>query len=160
MTKNGKNDTNCDFFKTQRLSLDDLKAVMEIEKESFKHPWSEQLFKDEFNSPMSLCLKAVDGKNELCGYIILRSMVDEVHILNIATRPKNRKQGVAQELIQKALEGFCCGKPLFLEVRISNKPALGLYKKLGFKQLYVRKRYYPDGEDAVIMEKETCAKAE
>ncbi len=160
MTKNGKNDTNCAFFRVQGLGLNDLKAVIEIENSSFACPWSEQLFQEELKNPSSLCLKAVDENDELCGYIILRTIVDEVHLLNIATRPKSRKKGVAQKLIENAEQGFCCGKPLFLEVRISNKPALDLYKKLGFKQIYVRKRYYPDGEDAIVMEKDTCATAE
>lgn len=160
MTKIVKNDTNCAFFKVERLLKSDLKSVLEIENLSFSHPWSQNLFEEELSNNSSICLKTSSSDNKIVGYILLRNIVDETHLLNIALHPDYRKKGLAKKMIETYEKKFCSGKLILLEVRVSNKPALELYKKLGFKQLYVRKRYYPDGEDAIVMEKKTCATAE
>ena len=71
-------------------------------------------------------------------------------ILNLAVDPGRRRQGVAATLVRKLLREI--KDPLFLEVRAGNKPALGLYKKLGFKETGRRRSYYRNPpEDAVIM---------
>ena len=71
-------------------------------------------------------------------------------ILNLAVDPGRRRQGVAATLVRKLLHEI--KGPLFLEVRAGNKPALGLYKKLGFKETGRRRSYYRNpAEDAVIM---------
>ena len=160
MTKNAKSDVNCSFFKIERLLKADLKKLMEIEKISFSHPWSLSLFEGELDNPSSTCLKILTKDSIFVGYIVTRDIVDETHILSIAVHPDFRRKGLAKMLIETCEKNFCGGKLLLLEVRVSNEPAIGLYKKLGFKQLYVRKRYYPDGEDAIVMEKKLCATAE
>ncbi len=157
VTKNVKSDTKCEFFKVQNLNDEDLEDVLKIEKDSFSHPWSKQLFLEELGNSSSLCLKAVGQDEGVFGYIMLRKIVDEVHLLNIAVKKEARNKGVAKALISEAQKHFADLLCIVLEVRVSNKPAIELYKKLGFEQLYVRKRYYPDGEDALIMEKKICA---
>ncbi len=160
MTKNAKSDANCTFFKIERLLKTDLKKLMEIEKISFSHPWNLALFESELDNTSSTCLKILTHDSSFAGYIILRDIVDETHILSIAIHPNFRRKGLAQTLIETCEKNFCCGKILLLEVRVSNEPAIELYKKIGFKPLYVRKRYYPDGEDAIVMEKKPCVTAE
>ena len=87
-------------------------------------------------------------------------ILDELHILNIAVNKKYREQGLATMLLKKIEQIFGCGKLMLLEVRVSNSAAMSLYKKLGFKELYRRKNYYPDGEDAIVMEKKACVTVE
>ncbi|HOW17103.1 MAG TPA: ribosomal protein S18-alanine N-acetyltransferase [bacterium] len=160
MTKNVKSDTKCEFFDVVYLNKNDINSVLEIEKNSFSHPWSKQLFLEELENPSSLCLKALSKDGNLFGYIMLRKIVDELHLLNIAVKKEFRNKGIAKALITEAEKRFMDLSCIVLEVRVSNKPAIELYKKLGFEQLYVRKRYYPDGEDALIMEKKICAQVE
>ncbi len=157
VTKNVKSDTKCKSFGISSINKNDINSVLEIEKNSFSHPWSKQLFLEELDNSYSLCLKAVSKEGDLFGYIMLRKIVDEVHLLNIAVKKEARNKGVAKALISEAQKHFADLLCIVLEVRVSNKPAIELYKKLGFEQLYVRKRYYPDGEDALIMEKKICA---
>jgi [ribosomal protein S18]-alanine N-acetyltransferase len=134
--------------------------VEEIEQICFSYPWSLKLFEEELSNPTSICLKITSEEDVLAGYIILRDIVDEMHIMSIAVHPEFRGLGLAKKLMEVSEKDFCGGKLMLLEVRVSNVPAVELYKKLGFKQLYVRKKYYPDGEDAIVMEKRPCATVE
>ena len=79
--------------------------------------------------------------------------VDEAEILNIETLPSHRRQGLAQNLLQEAMVWAQTNQrsSILLEVRTSNIAAIALYTKLGFQTISTRKRYYADGEDALVM---------
>jgi ribosomal-protein-alanine N-acetyltransferase len=86
-------------------------------------------------------------------FVITWFVADEVHVLNVATHPDWRRQGVAEKLMAEviALARTKDVRHLLLEVRRSNANALALYRKLGFYAMGLRKNYYPDQEDAVEM---------
>jgi [ribosomal protein S18]-alanine N-acetyltransferase len=90
---------------------------------------------------------------EPVGVAVLWIVADEVHVLDVATRPDVRRQGVGRALVRKiiAIAGAHEAKSLYLEVRRSNEPAILLYRSLGFIEAGVRRRYYPDDEDALDM---------
>ncbi|MFH1224018.1 MAG: ribosomal protein S18-alanine N-acetyltransferase, partial [Pseudomonadota bacterium] len=150
MTKKVTNDTNCEFSAVQELCFADLKEVLEIEKQSFSDPWEPAFFESELKNSNSICLKLCDGE-KLVSYIIARTIFDEVHVLNIATAPSYRNKGAAKKLMEHVINNLCSGKLLLLEVRDSNESARKFYEGFGFKELYNRKAYYADGEDAVVM---------
>lgn len=152
MTKNVKNDTICVNMKIERVEPEDIQRVLEIEKLSFKDPWSRFAFESELLNIDSIFLKAMID-DDMVGYIIVRKLVDEYHILNVAVTPEERKQGVAQALLDHVVKNLSSGKLLLLEVRKSNKAAIALYHKNGFSVLHTRKTYYSDGEDAIVMTK-------
>ena len=83
---------------------------------------------------------------------ILRG-VDEAEILNIETLPSHRRQGLAESLLREAFNWAQANAraSIWLEVRASNIAAISLYRKLGFQTINTRKRYYADGEDALVM---------
>ncbi len=88
------------------------------------------------------------------GYLGLWYMVDEAHIVAIATHPAYRRRGIGERLLARALElaRERDAKTVTLEVRVSNEPAQRLYEKYGFRRVGLRPRYYTDnGEDALIM---------
>lgn len=96
---------------------------------------------------------AASGERVL-GYLGLWYMVDEAHIVAIATHPAYRRQGIGERLLARALELARERevKTVTLEVRVSNEPAQRLYEKYGFRRVGLRPRYYTDnGEDALIM---------
>lgn len=140
-------------MKIERVEPEDIKQVLEIEQRSFKDPWSRFAFESELLNPDSIFLKAVLD-HKMIGYIVVRKLVDEFHIMNVAVTPEKRKQGVAQSLLDHVLKNLSSGKLLLLEVRKSNKEAIALYQKNGFSILHTRKGYYSDGEDAIVMTKE------
>jgi len=135
----------------RRLAYSDLPAVISIERRSFPTPWSLAMFVLELSKPSGICLAATDGA-ELCGYLVC-SRYDQVwHLMNVAVAPERRRTGIARGLISRLVEEGGGRLPFTLEVRVSNRPAIAMYERLGFRSAGGRPRYYQDnGEDALIM---------
>lgn len=130
--------------------------VAELEALCFADPWSQRSVASELNNPLSLWLVALEGER-LAGYVGSQTVLDETDMMNIAVHPDFRRRGLAQELITALIvalkeKGSRC---LTLEVRASNAPAKGLYEKMGFQQVGLRKNYYRNPrEDGCILRKE------
>ena len=94
-----------------------------------------------------------EERTSVVAFLLAWHVADELHILDIATHPDLRRRGFARELIASSLAYAREHKirHLLLEVRKSNHPAIRLYRAVGFFAMGVRKRYYPDDEDAVEM---------
>jgi ribosomal-protein-alanine N-acetyltransferase len=135
----------------RRLAYGDLPAVISIERRSFPTPWSLAMFVLELSKPSGICLAATEG-DALLGYLVC-SRYDQVwHLMNVAVAPDRRRAGVARRLIAQLVEEAGGKLPFTLEVRVSNRPAIAMYERLGFHSAGVRPRYYQDnGEDALIM---------
>jgi ribosomal-protein-alanine N-acetyltransferase len=137
----------------REMSLDDLDDIIEIEKLSFVSPWTKRLFEETLISPISTSFVMKKGAEAL-GYIVLYSVADEAHILNIAVHPHYRGKGCASSLIKHVLDCFE-GKGVhefFLEVREGNMAAIKLYQRFGFEKIGKRKKYYSEtNEDALVM---------
>jgi ribosomal-protein-alanine N-acetyltransferase len=135
----------------RRLAYSDLPAVIAVERRSFPAPWSLAMFVLELSKPSGVCLAATVGE-ELVGYLVC-SRYDRVwHVMNVAVAPERRRQGIASRLISRLLAEAGDELPFTLEVRVSNRDAIAMYEKLGFRSAGVRPRYYQDnGEDALIM---------
>ncbi|MDY6854393.1 MAG: ribosomal protein S18-alanine N-acetyltransferase [Thermodesulfobacteriota bacterium] len=136
---------------------EDIEEVLSIENRCFNSPWKRTAFEQELCLAWSKILvarKSNQYHNPILGYICLWFLFNEVHILNIATIPDFRRQGVATCLMNSCIEfSLHAGvKTLTLEVRKSNLPAISFYKKYGFEPRGVRPRYYSDNhEDAYVM---------
>lgn len=139
----------------------DLDQIMEIERSSFSSPWSRQVFVEEFDRSFSfLVVLRDDGSahqasrtGRVLAFINYWVVHDEIHVLNIATHPDARRRGLARRLLNHAIQTglSCCASLVTLEVRRSNTAAAEMYKGFGFEAAGVRKRYYEDGEDAIVM---------
>ena len=132
----------------------DIEVLTEAEKRCFKDPWTKEMFSALLKLPFQYGFIAEEG-GQVCGYCCLSVLFEEAEVLNIAVDTPFRKRGVGAEILQNALEKAkelgaekCC-----LEVRVSNLPALTLYRKFGFENLSIRAKYYEDGEDALVMVK-------
>lgn len=140
-----------------RMLREDLDQVLAIEEASFTMPWSRNLFLSEFRNPnvsLMLVARTRAAHREIVGYIVCWRVVDELHILDLATLPSWHRKGIARQLVRAALqEGYRHGvHRAFLEVRASNGAALALYESLGFVRSQVREGYYDKPiEDAVVM---------
>jgi len=127
----------------------DLPAVMEIDAASLPKPWSEAIWRSELESPFGLYLVLEEGE-EVIGQIGVRSVLDELHITNVAVHPGHRRRGYARALIRGALSAYPDARLVHLEVRPTNGAARTLYASLGFRETGRRPRYYGD-EDALLM---------
>ncbi|MEG9299005.1 ribosomal protein S18-alanine N-acetyltransferase [Mangrovibacillus sp. Mu-81] len=136
------------------MTVDDLDAVMEIEHSSFSIPWSREAFYNEIEqNHLSTYLVVEDGEH-IAGYCGVWLVVDEAHITNVAVLPDYRGQGLGEALMQRIMDisKEVGARLMTLEVRVSNEAAKGLYRKMGFQDGGIRKRYYSDNqEDALVM---------
>jgi len=136
------------------MSEPDLDAILTIEQVSYPKPWKREHFLQEIHSPLSFPSVAVfDGT--VIGYVCLMSLFEEAQIMNIAVAPQQRGQGVAAMLLEQSIVTArkCGAQLLILEVRVSNAVAIRLYERFGFVQFSLRKKYYANNEDALLMEK-------
>ena len=133
----------------------DLDAIHHLETVSFPAPWRREFFESELRASGRLALVAVRGRH-LIGYIFAMWIFDEMHINKIAVVPEARRSRVADALMDRCV-GFAREHgvtTMSLEVRQGNDGAIGFYRHRGFEASYVRPRYYPDGEAAVVMTKD------
>jgi ribosomal-protein-alanine N-acetyltransferase len=95
-----------------------------------------------------------DATESIVGYLCRWLVADECHILNVAVRPRARRTGIAERLMEHAIDEAKREKARFvtLEVRRSNVGARSLYRKLRFEERRLRKNYYGSGDDAIVME--------
>ena len=91
----------------------------------------------------------------MTSFLLVRETDAEAEVFFMFTPPAFRGQGLARKLLQFALEDWTRGGRIgqcFLEVRPSNTAAIAIYEHNGFKMIQRRKKYYRDGEDALIYE--------
>ena len=136
------------------MAADDLAVVHRIEELVSPDPWSRSLFADELATARNdrhWLVATMAGA--VVGYGGLLFVADEAHIMNLAVDPVRQRQGIASRLVANLLlaAGDRGSIAATLEVRASNRQAKGLYRRFGFVESGHRPRYYPDGEDAVIM---------
>jgi ribosomal-protein-alanine N-acetyltransferase len=136
----------------------DLDAVMAIERLSFPTPWVRQAWSDELARPWArvevLRQVASGSVVAFCNYWLV---ADELHILNVAVHPEERRHGHASCIMRHILSEASRNQTrlVSLEVRISNQAAQALYRRFGFREVGTRPRYYSDnGEDALLMDLE------
>jgi ribosomal-protein-alanine N-acetyltransferase len=152
-------------FLIRPMQVEDIPAVMEIDRESFPNPWPENTYLYELReNRMShlLVIQPREGSRPIgvAGYWLV---VDEAHISTFAVRPDWRGRGAGAVLLdgllrQSAALGAICA---MLEVRAGNLAAQALYRRFGFRTVGQRKGYYKDnGEDALLMTADKLSESE
>ena len=139
----------------RKATKEDLKAIKEIEDESFPNPFKEKdlLYEIEENPFSEYDVLVVD--DEIVAYLDYWITFDSATIDKIAVKKNKRNRGFAGFLLKNAIENLKNQNVEFftLEVRKSNLPALNLYQKYGFQKVTIKEKYYEDGEDAIYMVK-------
>ena len=135
------------------LRSDDLPRILAIERQCHAYPWSEEIFRDEMTTDHSRIWVCVEG-DEIAGFLCWWTISGEIEIQDVATALRYRRQGVGRCLVAAVLtaaraEGI---SRALLEVRVGNLSAIHLYREFGFTDCGIRRCYYPDGEDALLME--------
>lgn len=135
------------------LTEADVPAVMQLERAVHSHPWRQSSFED--------CLKGrqrcwlAEHKSCLAGYVVVTHGGGDAELLNISVALQYQSKGIGSCLLQHAINSVRENADmLFLEVRRSNRKAIGLYAKEGFFEVGQRRNYYPTingHEDAILM---------
>jgi len=134
----------------------DVEEVVAVENDAYPFPWTRGNFLDSLASRYDAwTLREPDAR--LAGYFLLMHAVDETHLLNITVRPDLQGRGFGRMLLDKVINLARSANmhSVLLEVRPSNEHAQTVYRHCGFKQIGIRKNYYPAGgtarEDAIVM---------
>lgn len=134
------------------MTLNDLENLKENLQTEFDDFWNFEIFKEELANTNSIYL-ILKYENEIVSFGGIKIILDEADIMNIVTKKDKRNQGFANfllnELITIAEEQNC--KTITLEVNENNSPAIALYKKFNFYEVGRRKKYYKNGDTAILM---------
>jgi ribosomal-protein-alanine N-acetyltransferase len=137
-----------------RMQNGDLAEVLAIENAIYTHPWTRGNFGDSLRAGYQCWTWRVGA--ELVGYFVLHVAVDECHLLNLSVSARRQRAGHGSEMLQEAmrLARNAGAQRIFLEVRPSNLAAKALYDRFGFREIAVRRGYYPaqgGREDALVL---------
>ena len=137
----------------RKAVIQDVDAIWEIEQSVFSSPWSREQLAHELVVNPTTGHWVLDDESSIIGYIMSYIVHYEVQIINIAVRLSCQYRGYGKRILSEFLSQFDKKTYLFLEVRESNLPAYQLYSHFGFEQIDIRRKYYHDGEDAIVMVK-------
>jgi ribosomal-protein-alanine N-acetyltransferase len=146
--------------------MNDLQSVTYINRACLPENYSDYFFVElHQRSPETSIVAEENG--EVVGYIMCRielglsnfgfgGVIKKGHVVSVAVLPQHRRKGIGEALMTEAMKGMRLynAKQCFLEVRVTNTEAIGLYKKIGFQVSRTIHGYYADGEDAYVMSRE------
>jgi ribosomal-protein-alanine N-acetyltransferase len=135
-------------------TIEDVGAVVAIEKAAFSDPWSENAFHEALSHPAVFFACARCGGDDIAGYVVAWFAADEGEIANLAVSPIAWGGGVGRALLTSALDVAASrgASAVYLEVRDSNERARRLYRSSGFEEVGRRRRYYRHPvEDAIVL---------
>lgn len=136
----------------RRAGPDDARRIAHIERAAAAHPWSEEAVAATLALPTTRAWLAWDGDRPV-GHLVASLVADVGEVLTVAVLPEARRRGLGARLLDACQDhwreaGVAEG---FLEVRAGNAPARALYERAGWERVGIRRGYYADGEDAVLM---------
>lgn len=143
-----------DNIKISAMTLPDLDSISDILTCEFDDFWNYNLFKSELENKNSMYIVA-KLNNQIVGFAGIWLSVDDIHITNIVVKKNCRNQKIGSLMLNNLIE-LCenrTQKSITLEVNSNNIPAQKLYQKFGFKNVGIRKKYYNNTGDAIIMTK-------
>lgn len=150
------------------MKVDDLPQVLEIQKALAFQDWNERQFCAEIAAGYALCVVYEDAAqfntfnedprlrgDDILGYAIFHLMGPDSELLSIAANASHQRAGIGTALLNAGLAhlDFAKGDKMFLEVREGNTKARRFYEKHGFEPYAERKKYYADGENAILYQK-------
>lgn len=139
----------------RRMALSDLDCVMTIENDVYPYPWTRGNFRDSLEAGYHCWVAECDGA--VVGYCVAMIAAGEAHLLNLSVAAAWHRRGLGSDLLRFVyrLARGNRATSILLEVRASNTAARALYGREGFREIGVRRGYYPAGgrrEDALVLE--------
>ena len=139
----------------RKMEFRDIKKVVELEEKYLLESLGEKLLASELSEKNNgVSFYVIENDDVVIGYIGRYYFFQEAEVLNFVVDESYQRQGYGQKLFDKMVEDMRDVKKITLEVRASNIKGINFYTKNGFKQVGVRKRYYKNGEDALLLLKE------
>lgn len=137
------------------MTLEDINLIETNFSENFDKFWSINILKEDLkNNSSRYIIAKID--NQIVGFAGIKIIFDEADIMNIAVKIDKRKLGIGSLMLQYLIHianDFNC-KVINLEVNENNIQAIHLYEKFDFKRIALRKKYYNNTDNAIIMQKQ------
>jgi ribosomal-protein-alanine N-acetyltransferase len=140
-------------FDVREFRAEDAAAASEILREARESAsWSMQALVEFMPLPGAVALMS-ERAGRATGFVLGRLMADEAEVLNLAVREECRRQGEGRALLEELLRRFAESgvSRVFLEVRESNRGAMGFYERMGFRQSGRREDYYREPREAALV---------
>ena len=130
----------------------DLQSILLIETHVFKKErWSRNMLEEELTSFHDRISWVATYNKDILGYLMIRYSKNEINIMNMAVTHLFQGKGIGRLLINHMIKDFPVHSSIYLEVKKGNLPAINLYSSIGFKKVGLRRNYYQDGKDAILM---------
>lgn len=135
------------------MNLQDLENIKGCLLTDFDNFWSYNILKQELENGKSKCFVAKQ-ENEIVGFAGILLIIDQVNIMNIVVKKDKRNFGIGSSLLEEIIRysKIHNATSITLEVNEKNIPAIKLYKKYGFKQVGLRRKYYNNEDNAILMD--------
>lgn len=139
----------------RKMTIADLEEVHKLECQIYPDPWTFSHFCHEVMENKVSYTLVMELETKVIGFAVTWFIQDELHLANIAIDPQYRNLGLASLFMNVIFEEGLKRKLIraFLEVREKNLAAINLYKKFGFEEIGVRRKYYRNGENALVMQR-------
>lgn len=135
----------------RRLRKDDIDQVVELENKYLGTSLGHKILKEELDRQViTMLVDEID--NEVIGFICGYFLDGIGEIYNFVVDEKYQRQGIGTELLNEIIL-INNAYDINLEVRANNTKAINFYKKNGFEQISIRKNYYSNGEDGLVLKK-------
>lgn len=143
------------MIEIKKFDASHIDGVVNIENECFEKPWSRKSIEEQITNPNAVYF-VIEEDGEVVGYAGMWQILDEGDINNIGVLLKKRRKGYGDMLLKRLISYMEENKLncLNLEVRASNYAAIALYKKHGFYETGIRKKYYEGREDALLFRRD------
>lgn len=136
-----------------KLESKDVKQVVLLEEQFLGESLGEDMILNELNNS-NVCFLSAKDDEKVIGYIGAYTFDDSMEILNFVVDEAYQRQGIGSLLFNTLLEMYDKTKSIVLEVRYNNEKGISFYKKNNFNVISIRKHYYKNGDDAIVMMKE------
>lgn len=135
------------------MNLQDLENIKGCLLTDFDNFWSYNILKQELENGKSKYFVAKQ-ENEIVGFAGILLIIDQVNIMNIVVKKDKRNFGIGSSLLEEIIRysKIHNATSITLEVNKKNIPAIKLYKKYGFKQVGLRRKYYNNEDNAILMD--------
>ena len=135
-----------------KLEPKDIKQVILLEEQFLGESLGEEMILNELDN-RNVCFLSAKDNEKVIGYIGAYTFDDSMEILNFVVDEAYQRQGVGSLLFNTLLNMYDKTKSIVLEVRYNNEKGISFYKKNNFNVISIRKHYYKNGDDAIVMMK-------
>lgn len=138
----------------RRYNENDIESIIDLENKTINTSLGYDMLKNNLENEMNHYY-VYELDDNIVGYISIVFDGYIAEILNFCVEPAYQNNKIGTKILEEIFviyENKKC-ESLILEVRQSNERAIHLYTKLGFEKISVRKNYYTNGENALVLQK-------